>query len=268
MTLDVWVRAHPFLEPLARLRARTDAAIAAEAPPPPPAPDWSDYREDFAAGVPLLHSPLAGVDLTPGVRTIRAAAGRLAADVLDGTAADDMRAVAHELRNLPDERVVNWLLGEEEWTPARPGSLRYLGWLVVTAYLEPVIADFDAGRDDDRWLRRYCPACGSLPAMAQLFGADPGRRRFMSCGCCRSRWRYGRTGCPFCEVESHRLASLGADGEGGLRIDYCESCRGYLKTYDGQGSEDVFLADWTSLHLDLAARDRGLQRTATSLYDL
>jgi hypothetical protein len=41
-----------------------------------------------------------------------------------------------------------------------------------------------------------------------------------------------------------------------------------LKTYDGFGNEDVFLADWTSLHLDFAARDRGLQRKAASLYDL
>jgi hypothetical protein len=28
------------------------------------------------------------------------------------------------------------------------------------------------------------------------------------------------------------------------------------------------LADWTSLHLDLLAQDRGLRRLATSLYDL
>jgi hypothetical protein len=27
------------------------------------------------------------------------------------------------------------------------------------------------------------------------------------------------------------------EGEAGLRIDHCESCGGYLKTYDGQGNE-------------------------------
>ena len=58
------------------------------------------------------------------------------------------------------------------------------------------------------------------------------------------------------------------EGEGGLRIDYCESCRGYLKTYAGEGSENVLLADWTSLHLDLIACDRGLRRLAASLYAL
>jgi FdhE protein len=58
------------------------------------------------------------------------------------------------------------------------------------------------------------------------------------------------------------------EGEGGLRIDYCESCRGYLKTYDGQGGEALMLSDWSSLHLDLLARDRGLKRLAASLFDL
>jgi FdhE protein len=74
--------------------------------------------------------------------------------------------------------------------------------------------------------------------------------------------------CPFCETESHRLNGLALEGQGGLRIDYCESCRGYLKTYDGHGSEDVMLADWTSLHLDALAHDRGLVRRAASLYEL
>ena len=57
------------------------------------------------------------------------------------------------------------------------------------------------------------------------------------------------------------------EGEHGLRIDYCESCRGYLKTYDGQGHEALLLSDWSSLHLDLIAHDRGLNRLATSLYE-
>jgi hypothetical protein len=30
----------------------------------------------------------------------------------------------------------------------------------------------------------------------------------------------------------------------------------------------VLLADWTSIHLDIIAQDRGLKRLATSLYQL
>ena len=74
--------------------------------------------------------------------------------------------------------------------------------------------------------------------------------------------------CPFCESDTQKLMTLAIEGESGLRVDYCESCQGYLKTYAGQGDEAVLLADWTSLHLDLLARDRGLKRLAASLYDL
>src|SRR5262249_30432905 len=64
------------------------------------------------------------------------------------------------------------------------------------------------------WLRRYCPTCGSLPAVARLVGIDPVRVRFLSCGCCATRWRYRRTGCPFCENEDeHRLGSVAVGGE-------------------------------------------------------
>jgi FdhE protein len=92
--------------------------------------------------------------------------------------------------------------------------------------------------------------------------------RFLSCGCCGTRWRYSRTGCPFCEKDDRKLASLSIEGESGLRIDSCESCQGYLKTYDGEGNEAVLLADWTSLHLDVLAHDHGLKRLAASLYDV
>jgi FdhE protein len=105
--------------------------------------------------------------------------------------------------------------------------------------------------------------------MARLVGVDPGRRRLLSCGCCGTRWRYRRIGCPFCEsADEHRLSALAIEGEKYLRIDYCQSCRAYLKTYSGEGCETFFLADWTSLHLDVIARDRGLKRLANSLYEL
>ena len=104
--------------------------------------------------------------------------------------------------------------------------------------------------------------------MAQLVGTDPGRMRFLSCGCCGTRWQYSRTGCPFCEADARRLTTLAVDGEAGLRIDSCDLCQAYLKTYDGEGNEAVLLADWTSLHLDVVAHDRGLKRLAASLYEL
>jgi FdhE protein len=168
-------------------------------------------------------------------------------------------------------RVTDWLLGDDEWSPPQAGLLRSVGWLTLTASLAPLVATLAEWRTlehDPPWARRYCPTCGALPAMGQLLGVDPGRQRFLCCGCCATTWRYGRRRCPFCETESPTAASLAVDGEHGLRIDCCAACGAYLKTYGGHGSESVLLADWTSVHLDLAARDRGWRRAAVSLYDL
>jgi FdhE protein len=231
MTLDVWVGSHAFLRPLANLHAQLEAAVAAAAPPEPALPEWRTYESEFDGGVPLLASTGAAIDL--GAID---AAGDRAIEALNGHAPDD------------------------------PGLRECVAWMARSAALRPVVDAFAAWRDDTRWMRPYCPLCGSAPAMAQLTGIEPGRLRHLVCGHCATRWRYGRTTCPFCETESSRLSSLAAEGECGLRIDYCETCRAYLKTYNGQGHEAVLLADWTSLHLDLAACERGWRRAAGSLY--
>lgn len=273
MTLDDWVGSHPFLQPIARMRARIDAAVgdAGSATVAVPAWAWDECAGDFDNGVPLLRSLDAAIDLEPAGRRIVAAVEGLAWDPASGFLADGARALVAELDRVhepPPRLVVEWLLGDNGWDPPAPGLLRCAGWLAMSAALRPLLDSHARWRDDDRWLRRYCPACGSLPAMAQLAGRDPGRRRLLSCSQCASRWRYGRTECPFCEKDSQRLAGHAVHGEGGLRIDYCEACRAYLKTYDGEGDEAVLLADWTSFHLDVVAQDRGLKRAASSLYDL
>ena len=235
MTLNEWILAHPFLEGVARRQARIETAAKTVAVPALSVPHWDDYRQDFAAGVPLLASAAAAVDVGPVDAVVPL--------VIDTVRGDGI-------------------------TAERAGLHYYVRWVVLSSALQPLARAFDEWRDDERWLRPECPLCGSLPAMAQLVGVDPGRRRLLSCGHCGTRWRYGRTTCPFCTTQSHRLSGLALEGQGGLRIDYCESCHGYLKTYDGHGSEGVLLADWTSLHLDALAIDRGLRRVAASLYDL
>lgn len=240
MARDAWLERHPYLRPLARLDAEIGAALARVAPLPPPAmPDWDAYRSDFLAGVPLLSSGAVDFDFEPANRS------------------------AHELI----ERLRARPLGGLDLAALEPGLLCWLGWICAARQLQPLLDEYAKRRDEERWLRNRCPTCGAPPSMAQLVGVDPGRMRFLVCGACTTRWRYSRTGCPFCEVDTRRIAIVTIEGEGGLRLDHCESCRAYLKTYDGQGSEALLLADWTSLHLDVLAQDRGLVRRAASFFD-
>jgi FdhE protein len=268
-TLDAWLSAHSYLQPLARLTAQVESAAARIETPPPAIPEWNGYAADFRAGFPLLRSPEAGIDLEPAGKTAVALVEKLSSCLPTGSPFADISLLEVELRD-PEapRRIADWLLGDEGYAPSSPGLLRYLGWIAAGRYLAAVVSSFGTWRDEEKWLRNYCPTCGSGPAMAQLVGADPGRRRLLTCGCCKTRWQYRRTQCPFCENDSQRLSVIAIEGEAGLRIDYCESCRGYLKTYDGQGNEDLLLSDWTSLHLDAVAHDRGLRRVAASLYQL
>ncbi len=62
--------------------------------------------------------------------------------------------------------------------------------------------------------------------------------------------------------------SLRLPQEENFRIDVCRECNGYIKTYLSEGDEDILLADWSTLHLDVIASQQGLQRRANSLYEL
>ena len=206
---------------------------------------------------PLLESQAAAIDLAPVEKALALVVGKLATRPLPGVLRKETESLDAELRSTADN------------SPESPGLRRYLSWRLLSRYLFPVVDAFAAWRQEERWLRHYCSVCGSPPAMAQLIGTDPGSLRMLACGCCGNRWRYRRTGCPFCRNEDdHRLAVIAVEDQGGLRIDYCEQCRGYLKTYQGQGSEMVLLADWTSIQLDMIALDRGLKRLAASVYDV
>jgi FdhE protein len=271
VTLDSWLRSHPYLQSVAQLYAQVDAATGAISPLECSALGWEHYADDFLGGVPLFRSSAVVIDYSPVEKIIPSLLNRLVSSSLPTNLIEELGSLRRELLSDPAaaRHLMAGLLDHNSCPRSNSGLERYLGWTALARYLRPLIETFGTWRDEERWLRNYCPTCGSLPAMAQLVGVDQGRQRFHCCGCCRTRWLYLRTGCPFCgNADDHRLAALTVEGEGGLRIDYCESCRGYLKTYAGEGSEGILLADWTSIHLDVIACDRGLKRLAASLYEL
>jgi FdhE protein len=266
-----WMQAHCYLQPLASVQAHVDAEIAGIPIPSCSIPELDTYGEDFQAGIPLLQSARVHIDVEPAEKYFALLVERLALSSLPGSLGVDSETLNAELRCAPNAAhlAIGSLLYHLGSATSVPGFLYYTGWKALSRYLGPLIQAFGKWRDEERWLRTYCPTCGSLPSMAQLAGKEPGRRRLLFCGCCATRWSYKRTGCLFCDSQNdHPLSVLIIEGEAPLRIDHCGTCSAYLKTYDGEGDENVFLADWTSIHLDIIAQDRGLKRLATSLYQL
>lgn len=271
MTRDAWLAKHPYLRPAADLQASIETTLTGIPIQKVGVPDWNSYVDSFHAGIPLLRSASVEVDLYQIATVVMSLIHSLASTQSSEKLVEETRLLMSELHrdSQPYREIVACLVGKDRYSAAHSGLIHYLGWTVLARYLQPIVEAFASWRNEDQWCRNYCPTCGALPAMAQLVGTDPGRLRFLSCGCCATRWRYGRTQCPFCETDEERWHSvLTLESEAHLRIDYCVACSGYLKTYNGAGNEGIMLADWTSLHLDVIAHDRGLKRFAGSLYQL
>ncbi len=268
---QAWLAAHPYLGPIARFQRIVEEAAAPGVRPALPAPRWDSRDQDLATGVPLLRSAASPGFSAAAADELRDLVDRLASAPLPGGIANACQELREAIPRSPGafSQAMSFIVegGPAASAPVHPGLLRLLGWTALRRVLER--AECTTVREEGPLDRRECPVCGSLPVMAQLVPADGARQRFLACGCCGTRWRFTRIGCPFCgNGVPERLGILQVKEEERLRIDVCDDCGGYLKTYAGEGDEELFLADWSTLHLDLLARDRGLRRVGASLYEL
>ena len=121
------------------------------------------------------------------------------------------------------------------------------------------------------WTMGYCPVCGAWPSLAEFRGLE--RKRWLRCGRCGSGWEIGWLRCAFCgEADHERLGYLTAEErEGGWKVEVCESCKGCLKAVavvQAAPPADVFLEDLRTVHLDLAAMERGYRRPEQAGFEL
>jgi FdhE protein len=269
--LERWLERHPYLASIAQFQRLLDHG--GNVPPLATAgvERWQAHAADAARGLPLLRGA-GGIELARGAAGAFRGLVENVATGLPDPLAPACRELVALLQRSPAEpvRVIEWVVTGAEPPPAvaDPGLLRLLCWTALRRHLAPVSDAFGAWAGREAWREGHCPTCGALPVMAQLVPGENVRQRLLSCGHCRTRWGFRRVGCPFCGNESGaRVDVLEVEGEE-LRLDACQECRGYVKTYTGAGQEALFLADWSTLHLDLLARERGFQRRGESLYDL
>ncbi len=103
--------------------------------------------------------------------------------------------------------------------------------------------------------------------MAQLVRTRRGRERELVCSCCKMRWSYQRIGCPYCGNDDQKALKIIEFAElPDLRLDTCEKCKGYIKTYTDKGNEQITLADWSTLHLDFIGKEQGYKRIDSCFY--
>ena len=123
-----------------------------------------------------------------------------------------------------------------------------------------------AGIAPDRTRREgHCPLCGGRPIVAVREGdpTSPGVFRALVCGLCGADWRFSRTRCPSCfEEEPARLPRFQAELFPSVRLDACESCRRYVKSFDLALERGAVpeVDDLASLPMDLWAIQQGYGR--------
>ncbi|HLI61814.1 MAG TPA: formate dehydrogenase accessory protein FdhE [Terriglobales bacterium] len=78
-----------------------------------------------------------------------------------------------------------------------------------------------------------CPKCGSRPQLAVLRPEGDGGKRHLVCSLCFCDWEYRRILCPVCgETEHTRLPRYQAEDYDAVRVEACDTCKSYLKSFD------------------------------------
>lgn len=269
MNVQGWVEEHPYLHSVARFEQLIDHAIDAAQLPEVPVPDATLYASLLGKGTPLLLGE-AAPDLSVAAEGLRQVTEVLATEDLP----EEILSGILEFRELSRETpahavaVIDWVIAPEGDEQDHPAVVRLLAWRVLRAVLGRAIAALSPVRESALWPRRECPTCGSVASLAQFVEAEGGRERTLICGCCQTRWKYERFGCQYCGNEApESLSIVELEDETQHRLDLCDSCGGYTKTFVGTDPR-LFIQDWPTLHLDSIAVEKGYRRFGASLYDV
>jgi len=147
---------------------------------------------------------------------------------------------------------------------------RIIAHLTPPALKEPETWAPDADRPEFR--ENFCPVCGRRPVIADLRKHREGRIRHLVCGGCGTRWIYARVGCVYCgNTNLEKMHTLEPEHDSAMRLDICDACDSYLKTYRGPVDDDtsdfIYRQDWATVHLDLLAEEQGLQKKGNPILE-
>jgi hypothetical protein len=229
-------------------------------------------RSQQAAGRPLLHFQDIPLDWTEFRLMFRSVADILRRyDSLDRFDHDAVQAIGRSGNSL-EPMVVRWFnLKAAPEQEDRPDAARVLpdGPVpnaealdqVVTLAMRPFLARaaevLQQRTDLSFWSHSYCPLCGGDPEFAVI---APTADRFLICGRCAARWRFGSITCPFCQNDDRGSITSFTSREGVYRIYACEVCRRYLKAYDERNATRPLMLPVdliATLPLDAAAIQKG-----------
>jgi len=259
-------KARPDLLPLLRWLCEIlpDLMPPGSSPAVPLEPDRAQAK--LHQGIPLLRGERVAIDAKEFRQRWQRACAALEAQQADGAAAALADAVRHG--RLDHAAMVDAVVagrpeevrGRAEELGLDPGLATTLLRFVLSPLFTAIEASIGPLRAGVAWERGYCPTCGSWPLLGEFRGLD--QSRYLRCGLCASGWEVPRLWCPFCGNRDHeQLGFLHCEGEDlKYRATVCDDCRGYVKmvsTLSALPAMHLLVADAATLHLDMAAAERG-----------
>jgi FdhE protein len=281
--IEDWVAAHPYLQEIAKLQKPILNVLTGSSREGSSLEDvvsnWSQVEEELDKGLPALTSARwqqKALEAAAGIVVQLATALEDAElpvafkqqmQILNRLFGEKPETAEHFVRKVLEQQASSF--AEMTETEINDEVIILLVWSALSTVLAPLRSKLEEWGEEGRWGKPHCPLCGQFPAMAQLVRTKKGRERDLVCGCCQTRWRYKRMGCPYCRNEDdYRLSIIEPAETPELRLDTCGECKGYLKTYTGEGNEEVVMADWSTLHLDAVAKHKGFRRIGYQRYRL
>lgn len=116
-----------------------------------------------------------------------------------------------------------------------------------------------------------CPVCGDKPQLAVLRQEGDGGKRHLQCSFCLTEWEFRRVLCPACgEVEHTRLPRYSPDAPNAVRVEACETCKFYLKSFDmtADGLLVPEVDEIATIALDVWARGQGYRKIRSNVIGL
>ena len=274
--MESYLESHPYLAETARLYLELEARLK-DAVEPIALPAREELIAAAGKGAPVLQKASLRQTL---VRTAAEAVPEALARLSELPAPEMMQEAlkawgewARAAKKTDIKKIFDALVRQEDETlrdfaeRARLSEpvLRAVGWALLAALLPKDVKAAELWAEA-KWDQPTCPVCGRKPVLAQLRKEKEGRARFLSCDGCHTVWPYARIGCVYCgNRELKNMHILEPEGEEKMRLDVCDACHAYLKTYQREGEESVYLHDWATIHLDMLGEEKGLHKEGSVL---
>ena len=178
-----------------------------------------------------------------------------------------LAAVARDLQKSSSETWSELL--DSGWSPSESSSEDPQEFL-ARAFLQPY-AEFVRSRlalNAEGYTHSLCPFCNRKPGLGILRQQGDGARRSLMCSFCLAEWGFRRIVCAGCGEENNaKLPVYTATEFDYIRVEGCDTCRGYLKTVDltRNGLAEPLVDEMAAAPLDLWAREHGYSKLQPNL---